>query len=270
MARMETRSPTSTGVLRATRVRRPVVSHPREGSPYERLRRSVQRVNIALGATDLVLLAFGNASAVDRVAGVMAIKPSGADYATLEPDDIVVVALATGEVVSGSRRPSSDTPTHLALYRAFPAIAAVVHTHSACATAWAQAEREIPCLGTTHADHFRGPVPVTRRLSEAEVATDYEAHTGAVIVERYRKGGLDPADLPAVLVARHGPFTWGDSVQAALDNALALEAVARMALDTERLRPAGEPIDEGLLKRHFERKHGPAAYYGQPPVPRER
>jgi L-ribulose-5-phosphate 4-epimerase len=234
---------------------------------FEGLRRQVQRVNAALGASGLVLLAFGNASAVDRAAGVMAIKPSGAEYATLQADDITVVELATGNVVAGSRRPSSDTPTHLALYRAFPAIAAIVHTHSTCATAWAQAEREIPCLGTTHADHFRGPVPVTRPLRDEEIAIDYEAHTGAVIVEGFRTGGLDPMLMPAVLVARHGPFAWGESVDAALGNALALEAVARMALDTERLRPAVAPLDEPLLKRHFERKHGPAAYYGQPAAP---
>jgi len=237
---------------------------------FDELRRQVQRVNAALGASDLVLLAFGNASAVDREAGVMAIKPSGADYATLRPDDITVVELASGDVVAGSRRPSSDTPTHLALYRAFPAIAAIVHTHSSYATSWAQAEREIPCLGTTHADHFGGSVPVTRRLREEEIATDYEAHTGDVIVERYRVGGLDPMLLPAVLVARHGPFVWGESLQAAFANALALEEVARMALHTEWLRPTPDPIDTRLLRRHFERKHGPAAYYGQMPVPRER
>jgi L-ribulose-5-phosphate 4-epimerase len=236
---------------------------------FDRLRRAVQRVNRDLGASDLVLLAFGNASAVDRAAGVMAIKPSGADYASLTPDDITVVELATGEVVAGTRRPSSDTPTHLALYRAFPAIAAIVHTHSPCATAWAQAEREIPCLGTTHADHFRGSVPVTRHLRDEEIAADYEAHTGAVIVERFGAGDLDPLRTPAALVARHGPFAWGESVDAAFENALALEAVARMALDTEWLRPTVAPLDEPLLKRHFERKHGPAAYYGQPPVPRE-
>ena len=269
MARTETRSPTSGGGLHVAPAGPSVRPTPDGAAAYERLRRAVQRVNAALGATELVLLAFGNASAVDRAAGVMAIKPSGADYATLEPDDITVLALASGAVVSGSRRPSSDSPTHLALYRAFPTIAAIVHTHSPFATAWAQAEREIPCLGTTHADHFRGPVPVTRRLTEAEITTEYEAHTGAVIVERFRAGGLDPRDLPAVLVARHGPFTWGESVQAAFDNALALEAVARMALHTERLVPAGPGLDEALLKRHFERKHGPAAYYGQPPEPRE-
>ena len=236
---------------------------------FDGLRRQAQRVNQALGASDLVLLAFGNASVVDRAAGVMAIKPSGVDYAALRPEDITVVELATGDIVAGTRRPSSDTPTHLALYRAFPAIAAIVHTHSSFATAWAQAEREIPCLGTTHADHFRGPVPVTRPLRDEEIATDYEAHTGAVIVQRFHTGGLDPTGMPAVLVARHGPFAWGESVEAALENALALEAVARMALHTEWLRPAVAPLDEPLLKRHFERKHGPAAYYGQPPVPRE-
>jgi len=239
---------------------------PVDPIPHRALREAVRAANIELGASGLVRLAFGNASAVDRAAGVMAIKPSGADYATLGPEDITVVALTTGRVVAGMRRPSSDTPTHLALYRAFAAIGAVVHTHSRAATAWAQAERELPCLGTTHADHFGGAVPVTRRLRPEEIAADYEANTGRVIVERYVEGDLDPERLPAVLVARHGPFVWGDSLRAALDNAIALEEVALIALHTEVLRPAVSPLDERLLRRHFERKHGPTAYYGQRPV----
>jgi L-ribulose-5-phosphate 4-epimerase len=227
------------------------------------LRLDVLRANQALASAGLVQLAFGNVSAVDRDAGVVAIKPSGAEYASLQAEDIPVVALGTGEVVAGSHQPSSDTPTHLALYRAFPAIAAIVHTHSRYATAWAQAEREVPCLGTTHADHFDGPVPVTRRLRDDEIEADYEANTGRVIVERFATASLDPLRLPGVLVARHGPFAWGESTRAALDNAIALEEVASVALHTERLRPGVGPIDEVLLRRHFERKHGPAAYYGQ-------
>ena len=233
------------------------------------LRRDVLRANLALVSAGLVRLAFGNVSAVDRNAGVMAIKPSGVDYASLQIDDIAVVALATGQVVASSRRPSSDTPTHLALYHAFPTIVSVVHTHSTYATAWAQAERDLPCLGTTHADHFGAPVPVTRRLRGDEIEADYEANTGHVIVERFAAASLDPLRLPGVLVARHAPFVWAESTQAALDNAIALEEVAFLALHTELLRPDVTSIDEPLLMRHFERKHGPAAYYGQRLVPLE-
>jgi len=241
--------------------------HPAAQLAFYALRRAVYHANVALVSADLVWLTFGNASAVDREAGVMAIKSSGADYEALRPDDITVVSLDTGKVVAGARRPSSDTRTHLVLYRAFPAIGSIVHTHSRHATVWAQAEREIPCLGTTHADHFGGAVPVTRRLREDEIAADYEANSGQVIVERYVTTGLDPMRLPAILLARHGPFVWGESTEAALENAIALEEVAGMALQTERLRPGVAPIDEPLLERHFGRKHGPAAYYGQRPVP---
>lgn len=210
------------------------------------------------------MLAFGNASAVDREAGVMAIKPSGADYEALRPEDIVVIRLDDGQIVAGDRRPSSDTPTHLALYRAFASVGAVIHTHSRFASAWAQARREIPCLGTTHADHFDGPVPVTRPMTAKEIAGAYEANTGAVIVERFAEGGLDPARVPAALVAHHGPFVWSGSIGGALEVALAVEEVAAMAFHTALLEPAIGPIAQSLLGRHFDRKHGPAAYYGQP------
>ena len=187
----------------------------------------------------------------------MAIKPSGVGYDELGPDSIVVVDLEGGAVVEGTHRPSSDTPTHLVVYRAFPDVAGIVHTHSPFATAWAQACREIPCFGTTHADHFQGPVPVTRSLTAEEIAGDYEAETGAVIVETLAALGLEPLEMPAVLVASHGPFAWGADTAEAVENAVALEAVAAAALRTEQLRAGAGPIAEELLLRHFSRKHGP-------------
>ncbi len=231
---------------------------------FEALRARACAANRAIADAGLVILAFGNASALDRAAGVVAIKPSGVPCAGLRPDEVVVVSLADGQMIEGEGRPSSDTPTHLALYRAFPRIGGVVHTHSPQATAWAQAGRPIPCLGTTHADHFHGPVPVTRPLQAAEVAGDYEAGTGRVIVECAIGGGLDPDEVPAVLVASHGPFTWGPDVEGAVENAIALEAVAGMALRTIQLAPDARAIAGGLLERHYRRKHGAAAYYGQP------
>ena len=236
---------------------------------YAELRERVCEANRGLVEAGLVVLSFGNASGIDRGDGIVAIKPSGVDYATLRPEDIVVVALEDGRVVEGAGRPSSDTPTHLLLYRSFPEAGGVVHTHSAHATAWAQARREIPCLGTTHADHFHGPVPVTRALTSEEIATDYELNTGRVIVERFASGHIDPAEVSACLDASHGPFTWGASPEEALVNAIALEQVARIALHTLAIRPDTEPIPEALLDRHFRRKHGPGAYYGQPRSPHE-
>jgi L-ribulose-5-phosphate 4-epimerase len=227
------------------------------------LRETVWRANLALVQAGLVTLSFGNASGVDREAGVIVIKPSGVAYDALRPEQLVVVSLDSGEVVEGDMRPSSDTPTHLRLYRAFPDIGGVVHTHSSSATAWAQAGRSIPALGTTHADHFHGAVPVTRQLTESEVAGEYEAETGAVIVETLERLGLSAGEMPAALVASHGPFTWGRDAQEASDNATALEAVATMAIQTFALDPQAKPMPQYLLERHFRRKHGPNAYYGQ-------
>jgi L-ribulose-5-phosphate 4-epimerase len=228
------------------------------------LREEVWAANHALVANGLVTLSFGNASGVDRAAGVMVIKPSGVAYDRLTPADMVVVSLADGKIVEGSLRPSSDTPTHLVLYRAFGDVGGVVHTHSSFASAWAQAGGPIPCLGTTHADHFNGPVPVTRQLAPREIAGDYEAMTGEVIVETLAQLRVDALQMPAALVASHGPFTWGRNAAEAVTNAVALEAVAALAYRTLVLDPARGPIAGDLLSRHFGRKHGPGAYYGQP------
>jgi len=228
------------------------------------LREQVCQANLDLVASGLVTLSFGNASGVDRDAGVLVIKPSGVPYAQLTPGDMVVVALDDGRVVEGDLRPSSDTPTHRELYCRFETIGGVVHTHSSFASAWAQAQREIPCLGTTHADHFAGAVPVTRDLSPSEIDGDYEHETGVVIVETIRGLGVDPLHVPAALVASHGPFTWGADPSGAVTNAIALEAVAAMAHRTLALDPAVERIADPLQRRHFLRKHGPDAYYGQP------
>ena len=233
---------------------------------YEELREAAWRANRELGRSGLVVLSFGNASGIDRAAGVMAIKTSGVPYQSLRPEAMVVVALEDGLVVDGSLRPSSDTPTHLVLYRRFPAVGGVVHTHSIVASAWAQAGRAIPPLGTTHADHFHGPVPVTRPLSPEEIGGSYEEETGNVIVETFDAAGLDPLAVPAVLVASHGPFTWGVDAADAVKNAMALEAVAAMARDTLLLHLEAEQVGQVLLDRHYLRKHGPAAYYGQDSV----
>lgn len=227
------------------------------------LRDAVWRANVDLVEAGLVVLTWGNASAVDRDAGVLVIKPSGVSYEGLRPEDMVTVSLEDGRVVEGELRPSSDTPTHLHLYREFPAIGAVVHTHSRHAVSWAQAERYIPCFGTTHADHFHGPIPITRRMRPEEIRDAYEHNTGAVIVECFRTQGIDPAAVPAVLVAGHGPFAWGETARKAVENGIVLEAVAEMALNTLMLNGDAAPIDRALLDRHFLRKHGSEAYYGQ-------
>jgi L-ribulose-5-phosphate 4-epimerase len=228
------------------------------------LREQVAQANHDLMHAGLVTLSFGNVSGVDREAGALVIKPSGIACDAVRPQDLVVVSLADGRVLEGAMRPSSDTPTHLRLYQAFPDIGGVVHTHSSSAAAFAQAGRDIPCLGTTHADYFRGAVPVSRRMTEAEIEGDYEAETGNVIIETIRSRADDALDMPAVLVRSHGPFTWGRDADAAVENAVALEAVAVMVERTFRLEPATPPIQDALLRRHFDRKHGPGAYYGQP------
>jgi L-ribulose-5-phosphate 4-epimerase len=230
---------------------------------FSQLRERVLQANLALVRSGLVTLSFGNASGVDRSADVLIIKPSGVPYDLLRAEDLVVVSLTDGSVVEGELRPSSDTPTHLHLYRTFPAIGGVVHTHSRWATSWAQAGRSIPPFGTTHADHFHGPVPVTRPLTREEVDGDYEAETGEVIGETISSLGLSAAEMPGIIVASHGPFTWGNDAEDAVANAVALEAVAAMASETLNLNPSTESVPEYLLERHYLRKHGPNAYYGQ-------
>ena len=229
------------------------------------LKEEVFEANQRLVDAGLVVLTWGNASGFDPESGLVVIKPSGVNYGQMRPKDMVVVAL-DGTVVEGTLRPSSDTPTHLALYRRFNGVGGIVHTHSVEATAFAQACREIPCYGTTHADQFHGPVPVTRFLTEEEVADAYEGNTGAVIIERFAE--LDPLAVPGVLVAGHAPFTWGRSAAKAVDNAIALEAIARMARLTEQLRPAVEPLPAYVGEKHYQRKHGAKAYYGQLSVER--
>ena len=228
------------------------------------LREEVHRANIALARSGLVVGTFGNVSGVDRTAGLMAIKPSGVPYDTLEPEHIVPVSLTTGDVVDSDLRPSSDTPTHLELYRAFPACGGVVHTHSESATALAQAGLPVRCLGTTHADHFRGDVPVTRALKKAEVAREYERNTGLVIVETFRRKRLSPDEIAAVLVRSHGPFTWGKDAETAVENARILEYLARMEILVRSTGFSGVKRPAGfLVDKHYLRKHGRGAYYGQ-------
>ncbi len=226
----------------------------------EELKREAYEANIALPRQGLINLTFGNASAIDRARGIFAIKPSGVEYSALRPEDMVLVDLE-GRQVEGPLRPSSDTPTHRRLFLAFESIGGVVHTHSSHATAFAQAGRSIPIFGTTHADYFFGDVPVTRKMTAEEIAQAYEWETGNVIVERF--AGLDPLDFPAVLVNRHAPFTWGPTVAKAVEVAVAVECVAQMALMSLQLNPALSPIEPELLQKHFKRKHGPGAYYGQ-------
>ena len=225
------------------------------------LREQVLEANLELVRRGLVLYTFGNASGIDRREGLVAIKPSGVPYEELTPAQIVISDL-TGKIVDGSLRPSSDLATHLELYKHFPNIGGVAHTHSEFATAWAQAEQPIPCFGTTHADYFHGPVPVTERLSASAIAGDYEQETGAAICRRF--AGLDPDAIPAVLVAGHAPFCWGPSAAEAAHNAVILEYVARMACHTLSIHAETRPLARELHDKHFLRKHGRNAYYGQP------
>lgn len=229
---------------------------------YEKLREEVLAANLELPRLGLVTFTWGNASARDPASGAVAIKPSGLPYEGMRAEDIVVVD-PEGRVLEGSLRPSSDLPTHLELYLAFPGIGGIVHTHSTWATVWAQACRGIPALGTTHADYFHGEIPCTRRLSEAQVAGDYERETGRAIVARLGERGLDAGRMPAILVANHGPFAWGKDAAESVHNAAVLELVARMALHTLSLVPDMGPLSSRLLDKHFFRKHGPGAYYGQ-------
>ena len=227
----------------------------------EQLKQDVCQANLDLVKEGLVIQTWGNASGIDREHDLVVIKPSGVPYTGMKPEHMVVVSLETGKAVDGSLNPSSDTPTHLMLYRAFKNVGGVVHTHSLYATAWAQAGKGIPAYGTTQADYWYGDVPCTLLLTPKEIKTDYEANTGRVIIDTFKD--LDPMQHPAVLVASHGPFTWGRDVNEAVHNASVLEFIARLASETLRLNPKTKPMPSALLDKHFLRKHGPKAYYGQ-------
>jgi len=229
----------------------------------ERLKREVCQANLDLVQEGLVIQTWGNVSGIDRTKGLVVIKPSGVPYEKMQPRHMVVVDLKSGRVVGGKLKPSSDTDTHLVLYRAFDGVGGIVHTHSLCATAWAQTCRAVPALGTTHADYFHGPVPCTRFLTGREIGGDYEANTGKVIVETFAH--RDPLSCPAVLVASHGPFAWGKSVPEAVHNAVVLEHVIKLAGETLRVFSSSKAMQRELLNKHFFRKHGPGAYYGQEP-----
>jgi L-ribulose-5-phosphate 4-epimerase len=229
-------------------------------SSYREIKAECYEANLLLPEHRLIDLTFGNVSVADPARGVFAITPSGVDYRRMKPEDMVVVDL-DGRTVEGSLRPSSDTPTHRRLFQAFRGVRAIVHTHSRNAVAFAQAGREIPCLGTTHADYFYGAVPVTRMLTPQEIESGYEWETANVIIERF--ADLDPTQISAVLVQSHGPFAWGPSGKKAVENALALEIVAEIAMKTVQLNPGISPIPQALLDKHFLRKHGDTAYYGQ-------
>lgn len=227
----------------------------------EALKKEVLKANLDLVAYNLVLLTWGNVSAYDEESGLVVIKPSGVSYDTMTADDMVVVDL-DGKRVEGALNPSSDTPTHVELYKAFKGVKAVVHTHSKWATSWAQANRDIPALGTTHADNFYGGIPCTRRMTEDEIKGEYEKDTGGVIIETFGKRGIDPLEVGAVIVANHGPFSWGASCAKAVENAVVMEYVAEMAYVATHLNPKAD-IQQVLLDKHFLRKHGKNAYYGQ-------
>jgi len=227
----------------------------------EELKKRVCKANLDVQKYGLVTFTWGNVSGVDREAGVMVIKPSGVEYQVMTPEDMVVVSLATGEKLEGKWNPSSDTATHVVLYNAFPNIGGIVHTHSRWATSWAQAGRDIPAYGTTHGDYFYGNIPCTRKLSEGEISGLYELETGNVIVERF--ADINPDYMPAVLVHSHGPFVWGKDSEDAVHNAVVLEELAYMAYSTEMLNPQSTTMQKALLDKHYLRKHGANAYYGQ-------
>jgi L-ribulose-5-phosphate 4-epimerase len=227
---------------------------------YEELKKAVCDANLELPKKKLVFCSWGNVSGIERSDGIIAIKPSGVDYAELTPDKIVLLDL-DGRIIEGTLNPSSDTPTHLELYRNLKTIGGICHTHSLNATMWAQACKEIPCFGTTHADYFYGFIPVTDVMTKEEIESDYELNTGRVIVRRFVD--MDPMQMPAVLVANHGPFTWGENPAAAVESNFVLEQIAAMALGTITINPNQGPIVDALLDKHYLRKHGKDAYYGQ-------
>jgi L-ribulose-5-phosphate 4-epimerase len=226
----------------------------------EELKEKVFRANLDLVKHNLVIFTWGNVSGIDREKGLVVIKPSGVSYDTMKASDMVVVDLATGKTVEGDLNPSSDTPTHLVLYRAFPNIGGIVHTHSTYATAWAQAGKDVPNIGTTHADYFHDAIPCTRDMNEQEVKGEYELETGNVIVERFK--GMNPDDTPGVLVKNHGPFSWGKDADNAVYNAVVMEQVSKMAFVSYSVNP-NTTMNPLLIEKHYSRKHGPNAYYGQ-------
>ena len=228
----------------------------------EELKIKVYEANMELPRRGLVTYTWGNVSGIDRERGLMVIKPSGVEYKALRPEDLVVLDLEGGQV-EGTMNPSSDTRTHLALYRAFPSLGGIVHTHSPYAAAWAQAGRDIPAYGTTHADYFYGPVPCARNLTPEEIEADYETNTGHVIVETFQSRGIDPTHVPAVICRSHGPFTWGKDAAQAVYHAVVLEEVAKMAILTRQVRASAGPAPQRYQDKHYFRKHGPGAYYGQ-------
>ena len=229
----------------------------------EELKEKVLQANLALPKYNLVTFTWGNVSAIDREKNLVVIKPSGVEYDVMTAEDMVVVDLFTGKVVEGSKKPSSDTPTHLELYREFPTIGGIVHTHSRHATIWSQAGEDLIAAGTTHADYFYGSIPCTRKMTLAEIQGEYELETGKVIVETFRKRNIDPKDVPAVLVHSHGPFAWGTDADNAVHNAVVLEEIGYMNLFSRQLRPNLQSMQQELLDKHYLRKHGKNAYYGQ-------
>ncbi len=229
----------------------------------EELKRAVCEANLLLPRCGLVTFTWGNVSGVDREKSLMAIKPSGVEYGGMTADDMVVVSLETGKTVEGRWKPSSDTKTHIELYKAFPGIGGIVHTHSPHAVAWAQAGEDIPCFGTTHADYFYGPIPCARHLTQTELEEGYEKNTGAVIVETFRERCIEPSAVPGVICASHGPFAWGKDAAQAVEHAAVLEEVAKMALLTRQVRPSAIPAPQRVQDKHYVCKPGPEAYYGQ-------